>query len=72
MTKDERIRLADEGKTILRPQWDERRRRWKIAQYTKFGGWKRFGGSWYFTSQMALDKIDMIINNNPELYVKED
>ena len=71
MTKQERTKLVDEGKTILRPQWDQRKNCWKIAKYAKFGGWKRFGGAWYFSSAQALEKIDMIVYGNPELYVKE-
>ena len=72
MTKFERTKLADEGKTILRPQFDGRKNYWKIAKYSKFGGWKRFGGAWYFSSAQALEKIDKIIEREPDIYVKED
>lgn len=72
MTKQERVKLASEGKTILRPQWDQRRNYWKIVKYTQFGGWKRFGGRWYSTSTRALEIIDKMIEREPNVYVKED
>lgn len=71
MTKDDRIKLAAEGKTILRPYWDHRKNRWTIRKYTQYGGWKRFGNSWYFSSSDALEKIDRIVEMNPGQYVKE-
>jgi hypothetical protein len=72
MTKDERTVLADRGLTILRPMFDQRRQCWEIAKYTKFGGWKRFGGAWYFSSDQAMSKIDAIIAFEPDIYAKED
>lgn len=71
MTKDERNRLAEEGKTILRPQYEPRKNYWKISKYTKFGGWKRFGSRWYSSSTQALEMIDRIIGSEPNVYVKE-
>lgn len=65
--------MAEEKKEILRPQWDSRKQMWKIVKktYNGSGGWKRFGGNYYFGKEEVESRIDMIVRHNPELYGKE-
>jgi hypothetical protein len=58
-------------KEILRPMFDNRSMLWKIVKKTSngCGGWKSFGsGSVYISKQSCQDKIDWLVDHNPELY----
>jgi hypothetical protein len=60
---------------ILRPQYDGRKQKWRIAKKTSngSGGWRSFGsGAVYVTRSEAERKIEMIIENMPGYYQKEE
>ncbi len=61
-------------KKILRPQFDGRKRLWKIAQKTNTGagGWATFPESnWYVSLESCENGIDVFIYLHPELYERE-
>jgi hypothetical protein len=71
MDKTQRMPLVRKGITVLRSQYEPRKSCWKIAKATLSGGWSHFGTGWYTTQGDANSKIDFIIENNPNKYVKD-
>jgi hypothetical protein len=61
-------------KEILRPQYDGKKWKWRIAKKSNVGagGWRSFGsGSVYMTKEEADGKIDFLVKTCPGQYQKE-
>jgi len=71
MEKNQRREFVSKGIYVLRSQWDERRKCYKIAKATIAGSWKHFGLGWYITGEDANRKIDEIVARDPERYKKD-
>ena len=63
MTKQQRESETQKGRIILRSQFDSRSGSWKIVKYSRFGGWKRFGGNWYYSDKQCKDAIAFVCAN---------
>jgi|GEM_PF-2654336 len=71
MNKYERSELVMKGITVLRPQYEERKKCWKIAKANYRGGWTHFGTGWYVTQVDADTKINEIVARDPVRYCKD-
>lgn len=71
MDKRERMELVRKGVTVLRSQYEQRKNCWKVAKATYGGGWTHFGTGWYITREDADQKIDFIVLQNPDKYIKD-
>jgi hypothetical protein len=69
--KDFRNDAIKRGLTVLRSQHDSRKNCWEICKLTRQGGWARFGAFWYLTQGDADRRIDFIVNNVPNNYIKD-
>ena len=57
------------NKEILRPQWDARKRMWKIVKANPArSGWQRYGGKFYHSREEALESIERIVAAMPLHY----
>ena len=61
-------------KETLRPQFDGKKRLWRIAKKTNTGcgGWRSFGsGAVYASREAAEKKIERLVESAPDMYQKE-
>lgn len=61
-------------KVILRAQYDGRKCNWRIVKKTfnGCGGWAKFGSpEGYWSKGAAEKKIDMLVSDYPDMYMKD-
>ena len=72
MDKIERAELVRKGVTVLRSQYETRKSCWKIAKATRNGGLTHFGTIWYIAMANDDNKIDVIVEMDPQRYKKDE
>lgn len=72
MNKDERNALQKKGFKVLRAQWFEQKKCWKVVFYSNAGGWPVLANTGEHETQQECEHyIEQLAIITPDKYIKE-